>query len=211
MVLAATRDTAVGEMIRRHLTTLGQRRGGEQDPKDSSSPAFGCPSPRARSACLLTARLIPRQSWRPVVPGPFALPKPWPPVVDLDVQRLADKIISRCYVPADHRDNHAVFTCDPALLERAAGGGLIAFVGCQLRRLFSRAAGLATRVKLGALLGVAATMINWTALWRAFMISCRTAMLWGNGDEASSQPVFFVVGPCRRAPAACCGRRCEGP
>jgi hypothetical protein len=51
------------------------------------------------------------------------------------------------------------------------------------------------RVKLGALLGVAATMINWTALWRAFMISCRTAMLWANGDEASSQPVFFVVGP----------------
>ena len=49
-------------------------------------------------------------------------------------------------------------------------------------------------MKLGALLGVAATMINWTALWRAFMISCRTAMLWGNGDEASSQPVFFVVG-----------------
>ena len=80
-----------------------------------------------------------------------------------------DKIISRCYVPADHRDNHAVFTCDPALLERAAGGGLIAFVGCQLRRLFSRfAAGLATRVKLGALLEVAATMTNWTALWRAF-------------------------------------------
>ena len=47
---------------------------------------------------------------------------------------------------------------------------------------------------LAALLGDAATMINWTAPWRAFMIGCLTAMLWGNGGEAGAAG-FFVVGP----------------
>ena len=62
----------------------------------------------------------------------------------------------------------AIFPCDLALLERAAGDGLIAFVGCQLRRLSAAARRVWRRVKLGAILGIAATMINWTALWRAF-------------------------------------------
>ena len=154
-----------------------------------ASGAQRLPADRSADTPTVVATVVPARS-------PCS---PWLPVVDLDVQRLADKIISRCYVPADHRDNHAVFTCDPALLERAAGGGLIAFVGCQLRRLFSRAAGLATRVKLVAHLGVAATMINWTALWRAFMISCRTAMLWGHwrrGQLAAGLHCGRAVTPC---------------
>ena len=70
MVLAAAaRGTALGEMIRRHLTTLGQRRGGEQDlqepdrqlsarPPLSGSAALPADrradAPAVRSACLLT-------------------------------------------------------------------------------------------------------------------------------------------------------------
>lgn len=129
VLAAAARGAAVGEMIRRHLTTLCRRRGSETGPQGTGSPAFGCPS-LGRSNCAVDRRAGTRAVALTVVVGLLALPRPWLPVVELDVQRLADKIISRCYVPADHRDNHAVFTCDPALLERAAGGGLIAFVGC---------------------------------------------------------------------------------
>ena len=88
-----------------------------------------------------------------------------------------------------------IFACDLALLERGRRWRPDRLSWLRATSPIGRgAAGLAC-VRLGALLGIAATMINWTALWRAFMIGCPTAMLWGNGGEAGSQPVFFVVGP----------------
>jgi hypothetical protein len=96
MVLpAAPRGTAVGQIIRRHLTTLSQRGGGEQ------APELG----RQLSACPpLRAQRLPagRRADAPavvatVVLGPLALTRPWLAAVDRDLQRLPDKIISRCF------------------------------------------------------------------------------------------------------------------
>ena len=46
---------------------------------------------------LLTAGLMPPAVVATVVLGPLALTKPWLAAVDRDLQRLPDKIISRCF------------------------------------------------------------------------------------------------------------------
>jgi hypothetical protein len=50
----------------------------------------------------------------------------------------------------------------------------------------------ALSVRLGALLGIAATMINWTALWRHSMIGYPTAMLWRNKGAVGWRRASFV-------------------
>src|SRR5687768_2926763 len=96
----------------------------------------------------------------------------------------------------------------------AAGGGLIALAGCQLRRQSAAPApGLAT-LKLGALLGIAATMITGLPCGGHSMISCPTAMLWGNrGDVGWRRASFVRAVAALRAVAACCGGRArsKGP
>jgi hypothetical protein len=56
---------------------------------------------------LLTARLMPPAVAATVVLGPLALTRPWLAAVDRDLQRLPDKIISRCFGAAEHRDDHS--------------------------------------------------------------------------------------------------------
>src|SRR5215204_6329328 len=69
-------------------------------------------------------------------------------------------------------------TGDPALAWRAVAGGLIAFIGFELLHLLSRGALGFGDVKLGALIGMGASMISWATLWWAFMIGSVGALVW---------------------------------
>jgi hypothetical protein len=56
-------------------------------------------------------------------------------------------------------------TRDEALLGRSAFGGLVTLVGFVALHLGSRGGLGSGDVKLGVLIGIAATTISWTALW----------------------------------------------
>ena len=130
--------------------------------------------------------------------APLALLGPWLAAVDLDVQRLPDKII----YPLLGWQAFAVImislaTGDPALAWRAVAGGLIAFIGFELLHLSSRGALGFGDVKLGALIGMGASMISWAALWWAFMIGSVSALIWAlikkpAGDQFAFGPWLLV-------------------
>jgi hypothetical protein len=62
----------------------------------SPSAAFRVPTASRVAIALLTVGLMPPAVVTTVVLGPLALTRSWLAAVDLDVQRLLDKIISRC-------------------------------------------------------------------------------------------------------------------
>jgi hypothetical protein len=63
---------------------------------EKPSAAFPVPTASRVAIALLTVGLMPPAVVTTVVLGPLALTRSWLAAVDLDVQRLPDKIISRC-------------------------------------------------------------------------------------------------------------------
>src|SRR5215203_1304778 len=88
---------------------------------------------------LLAAALWPTQGAMLVALAPLALLGPWLAAVDLDVQRLPDKIIYPLLGwQAIAGIMMSLMTGDPSLAWRALGGGLIALLGFELLHLTSR-------------------------------------------------------------------------
>jgi hypothetical protein len=79
--------------------------------------------------------------------------------------------------------------------------------GDRVRRFDVTELSQALSVRLGALLGIAATMINWTALWRHSMIGYPTAMLWRNKGRGRLAAGFF----CSGRGCSSCPRSGEAP
>jgi leader peptidase (prepilin peptidase)/N-methyltransferase len=179
MVLAAAAfGAAVSELARRHLLTLGYRRE-EERARPEPGRRLWVPACSSAALAVLTVALVPERWPVLIILAPLAMAGPWLAAVDLDVQRLPDKIIfSLVGWLLITEMILAIVTRDLALLGRSTGGGLIVFVGFGLLYLASRGALGLGDVKLSALLGFAATMISWTALWWALMIGCLTALLW---------------------------------
>jgi leader peptidase (prepilin peptidase) / N-methyltransferase len=179
MVLAAAAfGAAVGELARRYLLTLGYRRDDERA-RPEPGRRLWVPAASGAVLALLTVTFVPEHWSVLIILAPLALAGPWLAAVDLDVQRLPDKVIfplvGWLLITVMIL---ALATRDLALLGRSAIGGLVAFVGFGLLYLASRGALGLGDVKLGALLGAAATMISWTTLWWALMIGSLTALLW---------------------------------
>ena len=197
MLAAAAVGTVAGELTRRQLITLRYRRAQE---REITAPGrrLWVPVAAGVALALLGAALWPTQGAMLVALAPLALLGPWLAAVDLDVQRLPDKII----YPLLGWQAFAVImislaTGDPALAWRAVAGGLIAFIGFELLHLCSRGALGFGDVKLGALIGMGASMISWAALWWAFMIGSVSALIWAlikkpAGDQFAFGPWLLV-------------------
>ena len=179
MVLGtAALGAAVGELTRRHLLTLGHRRDDERAWPEPGRRLW-VPAASGAALALLAVALVPERWPVLIILAPLALAGPWLAAVDLDVQRLPDKIIFPLVGWLLITELIlAIVTGDLALVVRCAGGGLVAFVGFGLLYTLSRGALGLGDVKLGALLGFAATMISWTTLWWALMTGSLTALLW---------------------------------
>jgi leader peptidase (prepilin peptidase)/N-methyltransferase len=193
VLVAAALGAAVGELTRRHLLTLGHLRDDERA-RPEPGRRLWVPTASGAALALLAVALVPERWPVLIILAPLALAGPWLAAVDLHLQRLPDKII----LPLVgwlliNELILAIVTRDLALVARCAGGGLVALVGFGLLYTLSWGALGLGDVRLGALLGFAATMISWTTLWWALMTGSLTALLWALIKKRRSTQ--FAFGP----------------
>jgi len=142
----------------------------------------------------LVARYDTAELWPWLLPtAPLAIFGPRLAAIDLDVQRLPDKlllpmavIVSMAVIAI------TILTGDPARAGRAFAGGLASLAGHWILHRASRGGLGYGDVKLAGTLGIATSSINLTTLWWSLMIGVSAAAIW---SPATQRRGHFTYGP----------------
>lgn len=177
IVAAALAGSAVGWALTRRLATLGYRKPDETDQPAPASQWWLIPGLGIAWAWLVFA-----MAERPTLMAmwlPLAAALGWVAAVDLDVQRIPNRVLGPAVV--------WVGLCVAAMAMSegswdAVTRGVLAGAGCFLGfaalHVASRGGLGFGDVKLAALLGVAVGVISLTALLAALLLGCVLALLW---------------------------------
>ena len=174
--VAAVVGFLIGMPIQRRLATLSYRWEDERDLPKPTSP-WWVPIATSLGAALLVARFGEAESWPWLLPLlPIAILGPWLAAIDLDVQRLPNKLLLPLAAAIALGVSIAAIVTDDALLALrglVGGVGMLAFLWTLY--VASRAGFGFGDVKLAAALSVATTAMGLTTLWWSLAIAAGSA------------------------------------
>jgi len=175
------------------LATLAYRRADETD-RPSPGPRWWIPVAVTLAVTVLVVRCGTTDLWPWLIPTiPIAILGPWLAAIDLDVQRLPDKLLLPLAAAVGTGVIAvAVITSNPTVAARAFVGGLASFTGHWLLHRISRGGLGYGDVKLAGILGIATASISLTTVWWSLIIGATAAAAW---SLATRRRAAFAYGP----------------
>jgi len=191
--LAAVAAGLAGLAIQRGLATLSYRRPDEAT-LPIPGPRWWVPLATATATAGLVARLGTPDAWPWLLPTlPVALLGPWLAAIDLDVQRLPDRLMLTLGVLVGVGvAGTSLLTGSPSVAIWAAVGAAISFLGHLVLHRISRGGLGFADVTLAGILGLATASISLTTLWWSLMITAAGTATWA---LATRQRQRFAFGP----------------